>query len=297
MFEYMPYNIAPWGSEIIIYFFLIGTSAMVFVVAAGPALFGNVAAPFKGFEIVGSLLALVILAITIPLLIADLSQPWRFLNPIIYFRWTSPLSWGSVLLPLFGLVILGFLYGIYAKNAALKRASAVIGALLALSLPVYTGFDLMVNQARELWAMPLVPTLFVVLSITSGAALVAIALLVTGKFSAEAARLVRFILAFSIGTTLWMVFAMVTSMVAGSQEMQQVLAFINSELAFEFWWLTVVFGIAVPLVLVFGPMVSRLMAFAESPAVVTVAGLLGALGAYMLREVMIYAGQLPELYF
>jgi formate-dependent nitrite reductase membrane component NrfD len=297
MFEYMPYNIASWGIEIIIYFFLIGTSAMVFVVAAGPALFGQAAAPFKGFEIVGSLLALVILAITVPLLIFDISQPWRFLNPIIYFRWTSPLSWGSVLLPLFGLAILGFLYGIFTENPRIKRASAVIGALLALTLPIYTGFDLMVNQARELWASPLIPILFVVLSITSGAALVAVVLLLMGKFGEEAARAVRFILAFSIGATLWMVFAMITSMVAGSQEMQEALGFINSEFSFEFWWLTVVFGILVPLVLVFGPMISETMAFAKSPVMVTVAGLLGALGAFTLREVLIFVGQLPQLYF
>jgi hypothetical protein len=31
--------------------------------------------------------------------------------------------------------------------------------------------------------------------------------------------------------------------------------------------------------------------------VVTVAGLCGALGAYMLRDVIVHAGQLPQLYY
>lgn len=297
MFEYMPTNIAPWGIEIIIYFFLIGTASMTFAVAAGPATFGRVAAPFKSFEVTGSIAALVILAGVVPLLIYDLSQPWRFLNPILHFRWTSPLSWGSVFLPLFGLSILTFLYGHYSEKAGILRLSAIVGSLLALSMPLYTGLDLMVNQARELWANPTIPVLFVTLSITSGAALVALLQLVMGKFTDESARLVRFIMAFSLGVTLFLFLGLVLTMVYGSEELQQAWAVINQEFGIKFWLLTLVFGLLAPLVLVIGPMVTSAMAFAKSPGIVTVAGLLGALGAYTLREVLIYAGQLPQLYY
>jgi len=297
MFEYMPMNIAGWGLEIVIYFFLIGTAAMTFAVAAGPATFGRVADPFRNFEVIGAIAALVLLIIVVPLLIGDLSQPQRFLNPIIYFRWTSPLSWGSVFLPLFGLSILGFLYGRYKGNHGLQRFSAIVGSLLALSMPLYTGLDLMVNQARELWANPTIPVLFVMLSITSGAALVALLLLGTGKFSAEAARLVRFILAFSLGVTLFLFLGLVQTMVYGSEELQQAWAAINGEFSLQFWWLGLVVGVLIPLALTIGPMVLPQMNFAKSPAVVTLAGVLGAVGAYTLREVIIYAGQLPQLYY
>jgi formate-dependent nitrite reductase membrane component NrfD len=126
MFELVPPQIAPWGIEVIIYFFLIGTAAMVFVTAAASTVFGPVAAPIsKNFRKTGSIIALVLLAVCVALLIADLGQPSRFLNPILYFRWTSPISWGSLFLPLFGLAILGFLYGLKTGQPAIKRWSAV----------------------------------------------------------------------------------------------------------------------------------------------------------------------------
>jgi len=297
MFEYMPTHIAPWGIEIVIYFFLIGTASMVFAVAAGPATFGRVADPFKNFQITGAIVTLVLLVIVGPLLIADLGQPWRFLNPILYFRWTSPLSWGATFLLLFGLSVLGFLYGTYTSHPGMQRFTAVVGTLLALSMPLYTGLDLMVNQARALWSNPTIPVLFVVLSITSGAALVAVVQMVMGKFTDEVARLVRFILAFSLGVTFFLFLGLVQSMTFGAAEVQQAYDFINQDYAMQFWLLTFVIGIVLPLVLVAGPMVLPAMDFARSPVVVTVAGLCGALGAYELRDVLIHAGQLPQLFY
>ena len=297
MFEYLPMQIAPWGIEIVIYFFLIGTASMVFAVAAGPATFGKIAEPLKNFEVTGAILSLVILAAVVPLLILDLSQPTRFLNPILYFRWTSPLSWGSVFLPLFGLAILGFLYGIYREKPVIQRYSAILGMLLALSMPLYTGLDLMVNQARELWANPTIPVLFVMLSITSGAALVALVQFVMGRLTQPMTRQIRFMLAFSVGVTFWLFLGLLQTMAYGSEEVQGALAAINSDFALEFWGLAFVIGILVPMAVVFGPMLHPVMDFGRKPISVTVAGLCGALGAFALRDVLIHAGQLAQLYY
>lgn len=297
MFEYLPMHIAPWGIEIVIYFFLIGMASMVFAVAAGPATFGAIAAPFKNFEVTGSIVALVMLAAVVPLLILDLSQPYRFLNPILYFRWTSPLSWGSLFLPLFGLAILGFLYGIYREQPTVQRYSAILGTLLALSMPIYTGLDLMVNQTRELWANPTIPALFVSLSITSGAALVALVQLMRGKLTQEATRKIRFMIAFSTFVSFWIFLGLQMTMLYGSAELQGALSAINSDYALEFYGLAFVVGILVPMVLVFGPMLHPVMNFGRKPAVVTLAGICGAIGAYMLRDVLVHAGQVAQLYY
>jgi len=297
MFEYLPMHIAPWGIEIVIYFFLIGTASMVFAVAAGATTFGTIAAPFKNFEITGSIVALVILAAVVPLLIFDLSQPTRFLNTILYTRWTSPLFWGSLFLPLFGLSILGFLYGIYTEHAAVQRFSAVVGTLLALSMPLYTGLDLMVNQTRELWANPTIPVLFVSLSISSGAGLVALVQLVLGKLTQEATRKIRFLIAASTFVSFWIFLGLLQTMVYGSEELQATLAIINSDYAVEYYGLGFVVGILVPMVLTFGPMVHPVMKIGRNPVVVTIAGICGAIGAYMLRDVLVHAGQLAQLYY
>ena len=297
MFEYMPYNLAPWGVEIVIYFFIIGLAAMTFIMAAAPETFGNVAAPFRNVEIPGAVITLILLGISGPLLIADISQPLRFLNPIIYFRPTSPLSWGSVLLLLFGAAVVAFLYGRFFDKPGIRRAAAVIGSLLALSMPIYTGIDLAANQARALWATPAIPLLFVALSVTSGAGLVAVIQLVTGNFGPDASRMIRTIMAFSLAVTFLLVFALVQTMVYGTAELQQAWDAINGEFSVQFWWLGIILGIVIPLILVLVPILAPRAEAARSPLLVAVAGVLGALGAYMLREVIIYAGQLPQLFF
>lgn len=298
MFETVPAHVAPWGIEVIIYFFLIGTAAMVFVTAAASTVFGPVAIPIsRKFRETGSIIALVLLAVCVALLIADLGEPSRFLNPILYFHWTSPISWGALFLPLFGLAILGFLYGLKTGHTAIRRWSAIFGCLLALSMPLYTGLDLMVHQARELWANPTIPVLFVILSITSGAALVAVVQLARGKLTAESTRSIQIVLAFSIGVTFWLFLGLVMTMVYGSEELQLAWAAINSDFSMQFWGLSFVIGVLIPLVLVFGPMLLPAMKFAASPAMVTLAAVLGAVGAYTLREVLVYAGQMPQLFY
>lgn len=291
MFEYMQYNIAPWGYELALYFFLIGSAAMVFVAAAAPNVFGRVAAPFLNFQLTGMILALVILLASAVLLIVDLGQPARFLYPILYFHWTSPLSWGALFLPLFGLSIVGFIYGLKTGNGTIMKWSGVVGSLLALSMPLYTGLDLMVHQARELWSNPTIPVLFVILSITSGTALVSVVLTAMGRLTPDVTRLIRNILYFSVGVTFWLFLGVVVTLLYGSEEQQQAWAIINDQFAVRFWLLTFIVGTLVPLALLIPPKL------AQNGRLVTVAAVAGAIGAYTFREVLLYAGQLTQLYY
>lgn len=291
MFEYTQYNIAPWGYELALYFFLIGTAAMVFVTAAAPNVFGKVAAPFQAFQMTGMIVTLLMLLVCAALLIVDLAQPSRFLYPILYFHWTSPLSWGALFLPLFGLSIIGFVYGVKTGKAEVAKWSGILGSLLALSMPLYTGLDLMVHQARELWSNPTIPVLFVILSITSGAALVAILLMATKRLVPDATRLIRIVLYFSVGVTFWLFLGVVVTLLYGSEEQQQAWAIINDQFALRFWLLTFIVGILAPLALLIPPR------FAQNGSLVTAAAVAGAIGAFTFREVLLYAGQLTQLYY
>lgn len=291
MFEYTQYNIAPWGYELALYFFLIGTVAMVFVAAAAPNVFGKVAAPFQSFQMTGMIIAMALLLICAGLLIIDLGQPARFLYPILYFHWTSPLSWGAVFLPAFGVSIIVFAYGVKTGNGMITKWSGILGSLLALSMPLYTGLDLMVHQARELWSNPTIPVLFVTLSITSGTAVIAVATMVAGRLSPEVTRLIRIILYFSVGVTFWLFLGVVLTLVFGSEEQQQAWSIINDQFGIRFWLLTFVVGTLVPLALLIPPKL------AENRLLITAAAVAGAVGAYTFREVLLYAGQLTQLYY
>jgi formate-dependent nitrite reductase membrane component NrfD len=291
MFEYTDYTVAPWGTDLAVYFFLIGTAAMVFVLAAAPQVFGGAARALAPLQLPATIIALLIAVVCGPLLIMDLGQPGRFFYPILYFRWTSPLSWGSVLLVLFGLSMLAFAYGLYRDDAPWLRTVGIIGSLLALSMPLYTGIDLMANQAREVWQSPLIPVLFVVLSITSGAAVFAVLARVWKAATPEATVFLRRVLLASVAVTLVLFFIEVVALTFGSQEEQTAWTLINSEFSMRFWLLTLLIGIVVPLVLLVLP------ALARNPILVPVAGIAGAIGAYTFREVILYAGQLPQLYY
>lgn len=295
MFEYMNYNIAPWGHEIVIYFFLIGAASMTFVYAAAPAVFGNVfggiARSMEPFQKTGLLVSLILLAVCGPLLIMDLGQPSRFLYPIIYFHWTSPLSWGSLFLPLFGLCIIGFYYGSIKNNQKLMRWTGVVGSLLALSMPLYTGLDLMVHQTRELWSNPTIPLLFVILSISSGTAVVAVIQFVRGQLEAQAAEFLHTFLYISLAVTFALFLAEWVVLNFGTGEKQQAWEIINQQFGFKYWGMTFLIGILAPLALIAAPKIGR------NPKILTLAAVLSAVGAFSFREVLIYAGQLTQINF
>jgi len=289
MFEYTDYHIAPWGWEIPLYFFLIGTAGMVYVLACAPTVFGGVARVLAPFQRTGALLALILLLVCAPLLALDLGQPGRFLYPIIHFHWTSPLSWGALFLPLFGLSIVGFVYALMKGNEKQQRLFGIVGSLLALAMPLYTGLDLMVNQARELWANPAIPVLFVILSITSGTTLGALVMMAAGTLDEDRTRLLRNILYASVGVTLALFLAMWLVLTYGTEEEQQAYAVINELYGMKFWLLTLVVGILAPLAVLVVPNL------ATNALAVTGAGVLASIGAYTFREVLIYAGQLPMM--
>ncbi len=295
MFEYMEYNIAPWGWEIPVAFFLVGTAGVVFALAAAPNVFGGATRVLEPFQRTGMVVSLILIVAGAVVHIVDLGQPARFLYPIIYFHWTSSVSWGTVFLPLFGLCIVGFGYALWANKPKLLRPVGILGSLLALSMPLYTGLDLMTQQSRELWSNPTIPVLFVILSITSGTAIVAVVLLFTNALKPEVARLLRNILFFSVAITFFLFLAQWQTLLYGSEEQQQAWHIINDEYGWRFWGLTFVVGILIPLGIVVATLVRP--ALVKNGALVTAAGVLGAVGAYTFREVLVYGGQLTQIFY
>lgn len=171
MGDFNVFHIMPWSGAYSIYFFLIGISACMFFFSA----LSWYLPEFKEIRFASDKISFGLLAVSGFLLIDDLTQPFRFLNMLnpAYLNFTSPLAWGSLCLSSFGAVSVVYFYSIHKSNSNedLSRKLAVLGALLGLGLPIYTGFDLTVHQNRPVWNTPLMPVLFVALSFLSGAAL------------------------------------------------------------------------------------------------------------------------------
>jgi formate-dependent nitrite reductase membrane component NrfD len=169
MGDYVWFHDVSWHASYAIYFFVVGILAGLSFLSYGswitPAL-----RPLREKAAYGSLALLVVGGL---LLIADLSQPLRFLNILnpAYLNFTSPLAWGALNIVAFGICSVLYILELRkGQDSARGKLLAMIAALLALGLPIYTGYDLTVHQSRPVWNTPIMPVLFVALAIASGSA-------------------------------------------------------------------------------------------------------------------------------
>ena len=168
MGEYVWFHDVSWHSAYAIYFFVIGILAGLSFLSYGswltPAL--------RPLREKAAYISLALLAVGGALLIADLSQPLRFLNTLnpFYMHFTSPLAWGALNITAFGVCSVLYILALRSGNEKRGRLLALVTAALALGLPIYTGFDLSVHQSRPVWNSPVMPVLFVALAIASGSA-------------------------------------------------------------------------------------------------------------------------------
>jgi formate-dependent nitrite reductase membrane component NrfD len=168
MGDYVWFHDVSWHATYAIYFFVIGICAGLAFLSYGswltPAL-----RPLREKAAYGSF---ALLALGGLLLIADLSQPLRFLNVMnpLYLNFTSPLAWGALNIVAFAVVSVLYILSLGKGNEGKSRLLATVTALLALGLPVYTGYDLTVHQSRPVWNTPVMPVLFVALAVASGSA-------------------------------------------------------------------------------------------------------------------------------
>ncbi len=173
-----------WGFPIAMYLFLAGMGAGAYLSAVVAEMYNKVA--FRPLIRAGLVLGGVLMGLAIPFLIADLgagrTQPWRliwlFVNP------TSPMTWGVwVLTPFIPLaLVLGWLevdflnlpWRIVQWFRALlirwRTRLLQVGALLALSIAVYTGLLLGVVHGVPLWNTSILPMLFFVSALSTGLA-------------------------------------------------------------------------------------------------------------------------------
>lgn len=189
----------PWAVQ---YFFLIGISVAAFFLSLPGLVWRH--PDWRGVSR-RALLAALVCGLTAPVaLLADLHQPGRFLNFYLHPNLSSWMAWGSFFIPLylFGLLLYAWLclrpqlaaaageggrrarlYRALAydghDNPGAIRAAALVAALGAAAVLLYSGMEVMVVGARPLWHTPLLPLLFAATALAGG-------LGVTGLFEALA---------------------------------------------------------------------------------------------------------------
>ncbi|MBS0475470.1 MAG: polysulfide reductase NrfD [Proteobacteria bacterium] len=285
MGDYVWFHDVSWHATYAIYFFVIGIVAglsfLSFLSWHNEAL-----KPIRASSAWG---ALVLLAMGGLLLIADLSQPMRFLNILnpFYLNFSSPLAWGALNILSFGIALVVYLLVIRKGDGGRGKWMAGIAALLALGLPIYTGFDLTVHQSRPVWNTPIIPVLFVAMAIASGSA---VASLLAGGNAATQATLRQYLLWSTGAVGVMLVSILGTTHHGGSAQELTYLILTTGTMGLIFVGIGIVAGTAAPIALLLAP-------FGRQQSGVVLAGLLVLAGGAALRYALLMGPQqLQTLY-
>ena len=248
MGDYVWFHDVSWHSTYAIYFFVIGISVGLFFFS-----FLSWHKPvFEGLRLKTAYGSFAMLVLGGLILIGDLSQPQRFINMLnpAYLTFTSPLAWGSINLESFGVVSVAYLFFLRKGDTAKAKKLAAIGALLALGLPIYTGFDMTVHQSRPVWNTPLMPPLFVAMAIVSGTA--GASLLAAGNEAAL--RMLRLYMLWSAGAIAVMLVSLLgTTAYGGSAQELAYDVLTTGTMGTMFIGVGMVAGTLVPIVLLLAP--------------------------------------------
>jgi tetrathionate reductase subunit C len=259
------------------------------------------------------LLAALVCGVTAPVtLLADLHQPGRFLNFYLHPNLQSWMAWGSFFIPLYvgGLLLYAWLClrpllaqsarqpGTGARAAAIYGAiaygghdnrvaiavAAVITALGAVLILLYTGMEVMLVQARPLWNSPLVPWLFLITAFSGALGMTALFGALTGRRQ-SAPLLNRW-----QARTQWVVLALfagwfMSGLSGASAGAAEALSFMRDSRGWQLTgaWLA-------------GTALLTLWVARRRPQGLVIAGLLALHGAWALRWVLFMGGQgIPKM--
>lgn len=282
MGDYTVFHAMPWTGAYAIYFFVIGISAALYFFSA----LSWYKEEYRSIRTSAFLVSFALLVVGGLLLIGDLSQPARFLNILnpAYLNFHSPLAWGGLNLISFGLVSVLYFLMLRGNNERNARALAVVGSLLAAGLPIYTGFDLTVHQNRPVWNTPLMPILFLGLSLVSGAAVASF----LAKGDAKLLAALRQMMLWSAGGVAAMLISLLGTTAYGGVGSELTFMLLTSGmLGLVFIGVGVIAGLAAPMALLLAPI-------GRQQTGIVVAALLLLAGGMALRYAILVGGQIVQ---
>jgi formate-dependent nitrite reductase membrane component NrfD len=281
-----------WPVLIDVYFFLGGLAGGAFVIATIATLLD--AGRFRDVSRVGYYLALAALIPCPIILIVDLGVPVRFMNMMRTFNPTSPMSMGAW--ALLGFSACAFLAALLtlledtgrARTLALpKTVVGVIGGFFGFFLAAYPGV-LLSATAQPLWAGGhALGALFLAVGASTGAAAIALILMLVGRPATDSVRTLRTMLVLSLLLQLVAVVVFVVSVQgSGSLAATRALAALTSgSFGLTFWLGAILVGSVVPLLLGLVDLKRR------SPGLTALASVLVLIGGFLVKFVIVAAGQ------
>ena len=274
----------PFGPLVILYLFLAGLSAGLFLLSALGEVWGW--KPMRQLSVPAGIMAL---ATIIPggfSLLLDLGQPLRAIHLFLSFTPQSVMSWGSYILLIYSIIAVAYVWLAW-RNDSRKKAWGKAGVIASLALGMYTGVLIAVAPGHPLWNSAVIPVLFLVSGLVAALSLLNIAQVLQprrfpvldkdeeGLHSLKVALVVLEILLIAVH--------LIILGLLGSTGSEVVSHLLTGERQFSFLGIQIILGTLIPLVILLFAHTSRLA--------VGAAGFLSLMGVMALRYNIVVAGQ------
>lgn len=274
-----------FGWTITFYFFVASLAAGLFAFATIVELFGL--AKLQRLGRIAALTAPFMAGVVAITLMAELAQPARFWRVLVRFNPTSPISWGTWILVLFGLLSALYAYAEWKGLLRLKRSISYVGVPLGSLLPLYTAFELLMTRSSPLWNNALMPVIYILSAAVSAGALVLIISALTRPFPlAEATftlgRILSHLLVYVLALFVIELLVLLSRSPVSTHIGRNIL---GGEYSFLFWGLVVLFGTIAPIAILYSHHSGRIRLNQ------VIAGVLILVGTFSLRALEIFAGQ------
>lgn len=264
---------------IVFYLFVASMSAGLFILSTlGPVFhikkMQPLAKPASVMALAGMIPALL-------LLIVDLGQPLRFYTLLFKFTPSSIMSWGTFILTFFSITCVLYIYFLWAENEKVSKRLGIIGFVLSIALGIYTGL------AHALWDSALLTITFFIAGLVAAISLIVVFYAFFPKLAGFVSNeleetMVQQLRVWFIGLSIALFAVLSVILFASSQGSALFSHFVHGDRMISFVGITLVLGMALPLIL---------FIFTKSKIGMGTGSVLSLVGIYFLRHNLMIGGQ------
>jgi Ni/Fe-hydrogenase subunit HybB-like protein len=249
-------NVIPWGMPIVLTIFLIGLSAGSLILSSLTYVFGQ--DKYRPVARMAVFLAIALIFGAMLCISIDLGRPEKFWRLFMFFymnNMTSMFAINGILYGGYFTISLVYLGIIFSNNKKLSRIMGTIAVGWAVLVHMGTGAIFGFIAAREAWVSPIKPLEFLTAALTSGVALLIIAVIVTLLLTGRKVRgeivtsLGSLLKAFIIALFLLIAVDKLTHLYSPDREATVYL--LSGHFSWIFWGLQIGMGIIIPLAILF----------------------------------------------
>ncbi|MBF0567758.1 MAG: polysulfide reductase NrfD [Nitrospirae bacterium] len=288
-----------WSSLITFYLFSAGVSAGAMLLSIAADLINPV--KYKKIVTTGAYIAPFPIMAGMIMLIFDLERPGLFWLLLTTFKYKSIMSIGAWIITFFSAVsIIYFILNLQKDYLKLKTKTTAVnaiklaGLILCTSVALYTGLLLSTLTARPFWNTPITPVLLFISAVIDG--LAAISLVLCLKPDEDKRDINTFIHTGDFVLLYLLLLCTVIFLIGlgkSTQSAASALGIVTSgQLSVLFWFGFVAVGVVIPFVAAAYQLCTKMRV--HSPWLNFISALFALIGGYIVRSVIVDAGQLTQ---